>query len=74
MLDIRQIRSDPEAVVAALSRRGPQAAEAVGELLELDERWRGLTTQLRGAWPRATRRAGTALVTAADAARTSLGR
>jgi len=46
MLDIRQIRSDPEAVVAALSRRGPQAAEAVGELLELDERWRGLTTQL----------------------------
>jgi seryl-tRNA synthetase len=46
MLDIRQIRSDPEAVVAALSRRGPQAAESVRELLELDERWRGLTTQL----------------------------
>jgi seryl-tRNA synthetase len=46
MLDIRQIRSDPEGVVVALSRRGPQAAELVRELLELDERWRGLTAQL----------------------------
>jgi seryl-tRNA synthetase len=46
MLDIRQIRSDPEGVVVALSRRGPQAAESVRELLELDERWRGLTAQL----------------------------
>jgi seryl-tRNA synthetase len=46
MLDIRQIRSDPEGVVGALSRRGPQAAESVRELLELDERWRGLTAQL----------------------------
>jgi seryl-tRNA synthetase len=46
MLDIRLIRRDPEAVVAALARRGPQAAEAVGELLELDERWRAITTEL----------------------------
>jgi seryl-tRNA synthetase len=46
MLDIRQIRSDPEGVVVALSRRGPQAAESVRELLGLDERWRGLTAQL----------------------------
>jgi seryl-tRNA synthetase len=46
MLDIRLIRRDPEGVVAALSRRGPQAAETIREVLELDERWRGLTTQL----------------------------
>jgi seryl-tRNA synthetase len=46
MLDIRLIRRDPEDVVAALSRRGPQAAEAIHEVLELDERWRGLTTEL----------------------------
>ena len=46
MLDIRLIRRDPDGVVAALSRRGPQAAETIREVLELDERWRGLTTQL----------------------------
>jgi seryl-tRNA synthetase len=46
MLDIRLIRRDPEGVVAALARRGPQAAETIREVLELDERWRGLTTQL----------------------------
>jgi seryl-tRNA synthetase len=46
MLDIRLIRSDPDAVRTALARRGPQAAEAVSRVLELDERWRELTTQL----------------------------
>jgi len=46
MLDIRLIRRDPDGVVAALARRGPQAAEAIRALLELDERWRGVTTQL----------------------------
>jgi len=46
MLDIRLIRRDPDGVVAALSRRGPQAAETIREVLDLDERWRGLTTQL----------------------------
>jgi seryl-tRNA synthetase len=46
MLDIRQIRSDPDGVRAALSRRGPSAAGEVERLLELDERWRGLTTEL----------------------------
>jgi seryl-tRNA synthetase len=46
MLDIRLIRRDPDGVVAALSRRGPQAAEAIGELLELDERWREVNTRL----------------------------
>ncbi|MEO6859415.1 MAG: serine--tRNA ligase [Solirubrobacteraceae bacterium] len=46
MLDIRLIRRDPDAVRAALSRRGPDAADAVDRLLELDERWRATTTQL----------------------------
>ena len=46
MLDIRLIRRDPDAVRTALARRGPRAAEAVSRVLELDERWRELTTQL----------------------------
>jgi seryl-tRNA synthetase len=46
VLDIRLIRSDPDAVRAALARRGPGAADAVDRLLELDERWRAITTQL----------------------------
>jgi seryl-tRNA synthetase len=46
MLDIRLIRSEPEAVRAALARRDPAAAETVDTVLELDERWRGLTTEL----------------------------
>ena len=46
MLDIRLIRSDPEGVRAALARRGGGAAESVDRVLELDERWRAITTQL----------------------------
>ncbi len=46
MLDIRLIRSEPDAVRAALGRRGAAAAEAVDRVLALDERWRGLTAQL----------------------------
>jgi seryl-tRNA synthetase len=46
MLDIRLIRSDPDGVRAALRRRGPAAAEQIDRLLELDERWRALTTEL----------------------------
>src|ERR1700679_3396358 len=46
MLDIRLIRSDPEAVRASLARRDPAAAQMVDTVLELDERWRGLTTEL----------------------------
>src|SRR5579875_488872 len=45
MLDIRLIRSQPEAVRAALARRGPDAAEALDRLLELDRRWRELTSE-----------------------------
>ena len=46
MLDIRLIRQDPDTVRAALTRRGPEAAATVDRVLELDERWRALTTQL----------------------------
>jgi seryl-tRNA synthetase len=46
MLDIRLIRSDPEGVRAALTRRGPAAAEQLDALLALDARWRALTTEL----------------------------
>jgi seryl-tRNA synthetase len=45
VLDIRLIRRDPDAVRTALARRGPDAAAAVEQVLGLDERWRGLTTQ-----------------------------
>jgi seryl-tRNA synthetase len=46
MLDIRLIRTEPDAVRNALKRRGDVADDAVDRVLELDERWRGLTTQL----------------------------
>jgi seryl-tRNA synthetase len=46
MLDIRLIRSEPDAVRASLARRDPAAAENLDTVLELDERWRGLTTEL----------------------------
>jgi seryl-tRNA synthetase len=44
MLDLRSIREDPEPVRAALGRRG--AAEALDELLRLDERRRELLPDL----------------------------
>jgi seryl-tRNA synthetase len=40
------IRREPEAVRTALERRGPGNAEAVDEVLALDERWRAITTDL----------------------------
>jgi seryl-tRNA synthetase len=46
MLDIRLIRREPDAVRSALARRDPNAAEAVDRVLELDERWRAVTTEL----------------------------
>ncbi|MFZ0088689.1 MAG: hypothetical protein WAL63_04230, partial [Solirubrobacteraceae bacterium] len=46
ILDLRLIRRDPEAVTAALSRRGPDAAAAVSRVVELDEQWRALTAEL----------------------------
>jgi len=40
------IRRDPDAVRAALARRSSDTAAAVDRLLEADEQWRALTTQL----------------------------
>jgi seryl-tRNA synthetase len=47
MLDLKLIRSDPERIKAALSRRG--AAEGVDELLALDARRRELLPEIEGA-------------------------
>ncbi|MFL5863960.1 MAG: hypothetical protein ACJ780_24845 [Solirubrobacteraceae bacterium] len=43
---MRLIRRDPDAVRSALARRGAGVASVVDRLLELDERWRALTTEL----------------------------
>jgi seryl-tRNA synthetase len=40
MLDLRLIRREPEAVRAALARRGGDVADRVDRVLELDRRWR----------------------------------
>jgi len=44
MIDLRTARSDPDAVRAALARRG--AADAFDELLDADRRWRDLVPQV----------------------------
>jgi seryl-tRNA synthetase len=46
MLDIRLIRRDPDGVRALLARRGDSAAAALDSVLELDRRWRALTSEL----------------------------
>ena len=46
MLDIHLIRREPEAVRAALARRGSEPAATLERVLELDERWRAATTEL----------------------------
>ncbi|MGH2844221.1 MAG: serine--tRNA ligase [Solirubrobacteraceae bacterium] len=46
MLDIRLIRGEPEAVRAALGRRGDVAGDAIDRALALDGRWRELTVAL----------------------------
>jgi seryl-tRNA synthetase len=46
MLDIKLIRSDPDLVRSALSRRGPKAGAALGRLLELDRSRRDVLVKL----------------------------
>src|SRR5436190_3192550 len=43
MLDLRAIRTDPDAVKGALARRSPDLAARVDELLAADEDWRAAT-------------------------------
>lgn len=46
MLDLRLIRREPDAVRAALARRGDVAPDAIDTLLAADERWRAMTAEL----------------------------
>jgi seryl-tRNA synthetase len=46
MLDIRLIRSDADAVRAALARRGDVAGDAIDQVLALDAQWREITVAL----------------------------
>jgi seryl-tRNA synthetase len=46
VLDIQLIRREPDAVREALARRGPNAADGVDQVLELDQRWREIRTAL----------------------------
>lgn len=48
MLDLRLIRKDPDAVRAALARRGGDVADHVDRVLELDERRRALLPEIEG--------------------------
>jgi len=43
MLDLRQIRREPDRVREALARRGPEIAERVDRVIELDAAWREAT-------------------------------
>jgi len=43
MLDLRLIRREPDAVRAALARRGPEIADRVDRVVELDASWREAT-------------------------------
>jgi len=45
VLDLRRIREDPDGVKAALSRRDPQLAQAVDEVLAADREWREATSE-----------------------------
>ncbi|MBJ7521430.1 MAG: serine--tRNA ligase [Solirubrobacteraceae bacterium] len=48
MLDLRLIRKDPDAVRAALARRGGDVADRVETVLALDERRRALLPEIEG--------------------------
>jgi seryl-tRNA synthetase len=46
VLDIRLIRNEPDTVRSALARRGPASVGVLDRLLEVDERWRAVQTDL----------------------------
>jgi seryl-tRNA synthetase len=48
VLDLKRIRQEPDAVRAALARRGEQFAEAIDAVVELDARRRALLPELEG--------------------------
>ena len=71
MLDLKEIRRDPDGVRTALARRGAGVAEAVDRVLALDERWRGEThaaEELRARQKEASQEIGAAKQRGEDAA------
>jgi seryl-tRNA synthetase len=48
VLDLRLIRKEPDAARAALARRGPELAERVDRLVELDAEWRTAQQEAEG--------------------------
>jgi seryl-tRNA synthetase len=48
VLDLKRIRQEPDAVRAALERRGPEAAAGLDRVIELDARRRALLPELEG--------------------------
>ncbi len=48
MLDLKRIRQEPDAVRAALERRGPEAAAGLDRVIERDARRRALLPELEG--------------------------
>jgi seryl-tRNA synthetase len=48
MLDLKRIREEPDAVAAALARRGEGARDALAAVIELDARRRALLPELEG--------------------------
>jgi seryl-tRNA synthetase len=71
VLDLRAIRHDPDAVKAALARRGPDLALRVDELLAADEQWRAATAaaeSLRAEQKQASEAIGAAKARGEDAA------
>jgi seryl-tRNA synthetase len=48
VLDLKRIREDPDGVRAALARRGPAAAQALDQVIELDRVRRELLPELEG--------------------------
>jgi seryl-tRNA synthetase len=48
LLDIRQIREDPDTVRAALTRRGGEVAAALDQVIDLDRRRRELLPEIEG--------------------------
>jgi seryl-tRNA synthetase len=71
VLDLKEIRRDPDGVRAALARRGGDIAEAIDRVLALDERWRAEThaaEELRAGQKEASQEIGAAKQRGEDAA------
>jgi seryl-tRNA synthetase len=71
VLDLKLIRQEPEAVSAALARRGPGHGEIVERILEQDRQWREATTTAESL--RAKQRADSEQIAAAKKAGADAG-